>query len=475
MYAYLLVAVLAAAAALVRCADVDELVPISDVVPLVASNYTWINEQPLALVQYFTDNCGPCDELVPHYEITAIALKKQGIPTARFNCTAAPAVCAEAGITAVPSLQVARFGRLTELDVYPDVQRIIQHMSREAQPLLTHIADAAALREFAARDEFVLVGLVGDDDTASLSALTEYATVRRGHVLVGRGSAALARELGAPVPSALVLRTFDTPTAVHQPGESLTAPGLDAFVRGERVPLWREFDVSAQDHGLPLALYYTAQQGAEHESEMAALRAATQHLRSHMAFAWINATTGGDSAELLNLEAGQWPALAIVADGGRNKYTLQANVSPAAVAQFCAAFLHGELAATVRSAPPPAQQGVVKEVVASEFDAMVFADRVDVLLVLYHPDSAACRALDPKLESLAREYETKAAPVRIAKFDVSANDMPAHVGIDAEGMPAIVLKTGRDTLVPYAGALSEAALRHFIDEKRTNYIIHDEL
>ena len=473
MHVHLLIAVLAAA--LVWCADFGELVPVSDVVPLVASNYTWINEQPLALLQYYTDNCAPCEELVPHYEITAIALKKQGIPTARLNCTAAPEVCVQAGITAVPSLQVARFGQMTELDVYPDVQRIIQHMSREAQPLLTHIADTAALREFAALDEFVLVGLVGDEDTASLSALAEYAALRRGHIIVGRGSAALAQELGAPVPSALVLRTFDEPTAVHQPNEGLTAAGLDAFVRGERVPLWREFDVSAQDQGLPLALYYTAQMGAEHESEMAALRAATRHLRNHLAFAWINATTSGDSAVMLNLEAGQWPALAIVADGGRNKYTLQENVNPASVAQFCTAFLNGGLAATVRSAPPPAQQGVVKEVVASEFDAMVFADGVDVLLVLYRPDSAPCRALDPKLDSLAREYETKFVPVRIAKFDVSANDMPAHVGISAEGVPAIVLKTGRDTLVPYAGALSEAALRHFIDDERMSHIIHDEL
>lgn len=45
----------------------EEPVPVSDILKLTSANYTsWVEEQPLALVEYYIDDCEPCNMLSPH-------------------------------------------------------------------------------------------------------------------------------------------------------------------------------------------------------------------------------------------------------------------------------------------------------------------------------------------------------------------------------------------------------------------------
>lgn len=66
MHLYFVVLALAVLGVLCQVDD-DEPVPVSDVLKLTSANYTsWVKEQPLALVEYFIDDCEPCDMLLPH-------------------------------------------------------------------------------------------------------------------------------------------------------------------------------------------------------------------------------------------------------------------------------------------------------------------------------------------------------------------------------------------------------------------------
>ena len=365
-------------------------------------------------------------------------------------------------------------------------------LTSEALPLLTEIPNNEALGNFSAEDDFVLIGLIDEADTESRAALTEFATKRRGRVAVGIGGRSLAKEINMEMPAILALRVFDEPTALRIPQGSMTIEDLEVFFRGESVPRWNEYDMAAEyDPEIPLAIYYTDKSLEEHKEELALLRSATEPLHRLMIFTWINATISGIGAELHNLEVGKWPAFAIIVPQGdqHTKYTLQENVTPAAIAQFCQDFLRGEVAASVRSAEPPAEQGDVVEVVASEFSSHIFAEGLDVLFTLYRPGCSPCRELNGKLDNIAKDYIAQGLPVRIAKFNAEINDLPPTVGIKAEGVPALLLKTSVNTLIPYAGSLNEVSLRRFIEEngshvqparavtasEMTGNTVHDEL
>ena len=54
----------------------------------------------------------------------------QSIPTASVNCTQFTDVCVQSSVTTVPTLRVLRHGIGPELELYPDAQRIVQHMTR---------------------------------------------------------------------------------------------------------------------------------------------------------------------------------------------------------------------------------------------------------------------------------------------------------------------------------------------------------
>ncbi|WFD35481.1 protein disulfide-isomerase [Malassezia cuniculi] len=461
------VPILAAIGAFCQAGQEEPPVPVSDILTLTSANYTtWVDAQPLALVAYYVDDCEPCDMLRPHLEIAATAIKMQSVPTARINCSKDTQLCMGVGVVNVPTMRVLRHGKGSELELFPDAQRIVRHMTREAMPLLTEVKSKEDLGNFSAEDDFVLVGMFAADDDASRAALTEFAQTRRGKVAVGLAGEPLAKELEMQMPSLLAMRVFDEPAALH--GEkAFTVADIDSFYRGESVPIWHQYDMSTEyDPEVPLAIYYTDRVREDHKLDIAELRSATEHLQKSIIFTWINATIDGFGAELVNLEVGRWPGFVILVPHGdqHRKFTLQHGVTPESIALFCEEFLEGKVPMSVLSAMPPPEQGILIELVASEFDKYVYEDGMDVLLVLYRPGCAPCRLLNERLETVAADYASEDLPLRVAKFDVGANDLPPHVGINAEGVPAVILKTGVDTLVPYGGTVNEHTLRAFIEE-----------
>merc|ERR1711966_251639 len=111
------------------------------------------------------------------------------------------------------------------------------------------------------------------------------------------------------------------------------------------------------------------------------------------------------------------------------------------VEKFLADFKDGKLEPFLKSEEPPASNdGPVKVIVGSTFDAEVANGGKWVLLEAYAPWCGHCKKLMPVWEDLGEAFKESSGTVTIAKVDATANDLPKSLGI--KGFPTLLLFKG---------------------------------
>jgi protein disulfide-isomerase-like protein len=114
--------------------------------------------------------------------------------------------------------------------------------------------------------------------------------------------------------------------------------------------------------------------------------------------------------------------------------------------------------------PPASNDGPVKVIVGSTFDAEVANGGKWVLLEAYAPWCGHCKKLMPVWEDLGEAFKESSGTVTIAKVDATANDLPKSLGI--KGFPTLLLFKGDGTPpMDYSGERDYAALASFITKK----------
>jgi len=115
-------------------------------------------------------------------------------------------------------------------------------------------------------------------------------------------------------------------------------------------------------------------------------------------------------------------------------------VTAEALKKHFADYFDGSLKATTKSQAEPANNnGPVKVIVGTTFDAIALDDSKDVLVEFYAPWCGHCKSLAPKYETLGQDFSGDSNIV-IAKVDATENDTPAKV----EGFPTLIFYPAGD-------------------------------
>merc|ERR1712178_81342 len=130
--------------------------------------------------------------------------------------------------------------------------------------------------------------------------------------------------------------------------------------------------------------------------------------------------------------------------------------------------MDGKLKALITQSetPPEDNSGPVTILTAKTFDSLVDSQDKAVFTEFYAPWCGHCKALAPVWEELGTFVQEHAAgTVSIAKFDVTANQLPE--AYEVEGFPTLYLsvKGSRESPIQYDGGRELAGFVQFLVSK----------
>jgi protein disulfide-isomerase A1 len=240
----------------------------------------------------------------------------------------------------------------------------------------------------------------GNDSYPIPSEYLSYASTARDSYLFGQYTAPFLPILpsSAQLPAIILYKSFDEGHAVYPASDlsSLTAEDLAEFVKVNSIPLMDEISpenfASYADQGLPIAyLFVDPEDRKTQETAVEAIKPLAKEYKGSINFVYIDAIKFIDHGKSLNLPGDVWPAFVIQDLAAQTKFPMTGQVTEATVGEFVKRWLDGEIPASIKSAPIPATQGPVYQLVADGWDALFDDEEKDVFAEFFAPWCGYCR------------------------------------------------------------------------------------
>ncbi len=385
-----------------------------------------------------------------------------------------------AGVRGYPTLKMYR-GHTTEggLDYGGprEADGIVSYLTKQAGPASTKLASADAAAALTAAEDVVVFGVAPEGSAEQKAFLAVAQKMRDDFLFAHTADAALVLgggEAGAGA-HVVMVKKFDEPrVAVTDAATVGDETALSAWVAAHANPRVAKLDKDPKsraalkrvfDSPAPKLFLFTPPAPAD-KPLLEALDAAA---RAHPELKFVSADAGENEGALtyFGVEKDGVPALVIqdASAGAKEKKYVKPSAGAADIEAFIAAFAAGELTATVKSEPVPADDGTgVTTLVAKNFDAIVApanAAGKTILLEFYAPWCGHCKSLAPIYEKVGAHFLSR-DDVIVAKMDATANDV-MDSRFDVKGFPTLYLQTAAGEVLPYSGERTEEALIKFIE------------
>merc|ERR1711939_477442 len=406
----------------------------SDVIDLTKDSFAATAGGSLSLIEFFAPWCGHCKALAPHYEEAATILKDEGITLAKVDCTAEAELCSANGVSGYPTLKVFRNGDVADYGGTRKTDGIVSYMRKQSLPAVSDVT-ADNHDEFKEADEIVVVGYFDAADEMNKAVFTGVAEAHRDDYLFGISTDSAAAA-GVKAPTVVLYKKFDE--GRNDIAGDVEPEGLTDFIREHAVPVLDEISpenfATYAESGLPLAYIFVEATDPKRESLVKELEPVAREHKGKINFVWIDATKFADHGKSLNLNPGKWPAFAI----------------------------QSEPVPTVQDEP-------VYVLVADEWDKVVGDESKDLFVEFYAPWCGHCKRLKPIWDELGEKYADVRSKLMIAKFEATANDVPASAGFRVTGFPTIKFRpAGSKRWLSYQGDRSLENLVDFVESNAVN-------
>lgn len=429
--------------------------------------------QPV-LVEFFAPWCGHCKKLAPEYESAADSLKAQNIKLASVDCTVEKEICEKLVIKGYPTLAVFREGKEVAKYQGPrEAAAIVKFMKKQAAPAVTQISNSDDLKKFRDSDDAVVVGFFKDPKSeASKIFATLAENLRTDH------SFAAMSEIPSPYKDGQIylFKKFDEGEVAFS--EKLSVENLAKFVARESIPLTAEIGPENYakyiDSAIPMAYFFYADE-KQRDQYTAILQAAAKSVKGKVNVVFINGALYGQHTEVLNLSK-EWPAFAIhdMTKDLKFPFAKTEKITVESLTKHLEGFVAGTLKPSFKSEPIPKEDSSQAiKLVHDNFDTIAMDKKKDVLVEIHAPWCNICEGFIPEYEQLAKDVAAKASDkFVIAKFDGTANDIPASLNFRLEHFPTFkLIKSGTNEVISYEGDITYNNLAEFLQEKAGNKIV----
>jgi protein disulfide-isomerase A1 len=437
----------------------------SEVAVLSAATFdAHIAANEVTLVEFYAPWCGHCKQLAPEYDKASIELS--GVASlAKVDCTEHRELCSKYEVQGFPTIKLFRNDGADpqDYDQARSAAAIVKFMQKQKQAAYTTLTTASQVTDAANKDGISVIAYIPAADQAAIDVFVSVARSLRNDY---EFSLVTDSALGVTSAPRIVLhRKFDAPTVTY--GGSVSVDGVSTWVRTNAFPLVGEIGPENYqkyvERALPLAWLFLHKENDQ--AVLAAAKEVAPEFASSLSIVWLDGVRWADHGKTFGLN-GATPGVVIEDRTSRKNYVLpqtgEAVVNAAALRAHFAAFVSGTLTATLKSeAVPESNDGPVKTIVGTTFDAIVNDATKDVLVEFYAPWCGHCKTLAPKYEKLGEMFASDASIV-IAKVDATENDTPA----DIKGFPTLMLYSAnaKDAPVTYNGDRTEQAMAKWLRE-----------
>lgn len=326
----------------------------------------------------------------------------------------------------------------------------------------------AALKEKVEKDKFTIAFFGANlDDALYNEAHVKLSDSEEKAGFVHTFDADCAKEYGASQPSIVFFRQFEEKSVVYS--GAADKDSLLAFIKPLMVPTVFSFTEDEIDavFGQQQDCVFLFRKEEDGESDFQKnFEAAATALKGKMLFAYSGSANQiqGKLAEFMGVNDEDYPSVRILRPADMKKFVADfaaKDLSTEKIDAFITGVKDGSIKPHLKSAAVPETQGVVYDVVGTEFEKVVKDPTKDVLVKFYAPWCGHCKKLAPVWEELGEAYKDRDDLI-IAKFDATANEAE---GVEIRGYPTLKWypkgnKEGED----YGGERDLESFKKFIDE-----------
>jgi protein disulfide-isomerase A1 len=434
-----------------------------------------LKAHPFVVAEFYAPWCGHCKTLAPEYEKAAAELDAgaTGIKLVKVDATedANKALAEKYGVKGFPTLKIFKGGKGEPADAVDyagprEAAGIVSHLTKLAGPASALVADAKALAAAKEAHDVVVVGVFKSAKDAAFKAFEAAGDrLRDDAAFLHTFDAALVP--GAAAPSIVLHKKYDEPTATFE-GKADDTAAIVSFVDAATEPELVELDQTPRMKKVLAKVFQSDEPkllafvGADHK-KAADFRAALIAAKAvgGASILLVDPVANGGAVQFFGLTDADLPALAVHAPKANAKY-IKAKAAAKDVKAFLAAFSAGKLSPHVKSETPPKKNdGPVVVATANTFEKLVLTPKGATAVVkFYAPWCGHCKTLAPIWDKLGEAFKADKKVV-VAKYDMTANDLPPGSKFEVKGFPTIVLfKDGKHTT--YTGERTEEAIAAFV-------------
>jgi len=473
-------------------ADPNWKPPPSAVMKLTQDNFTkTAKTKDLMLVYFYAPWCKHCKQLEPEMEGAATELEGWGITVAKVDGTREKELADQYNVAGWPTLKMFRRGRVYEYNGPREKQNIIDFMKEQNKLPSTEKTHMLGITNNMDRLETTVVGYFKGKSDLYDEFVVAANEMRGSYRFMHTFDEEIAKSFNVPPDTVAIYQPeiywteFENKTYTLSK-KSATYKEIIQFIRKNSIPLVGQRTKTNMHFKYPekpiIVLYYDVNYDHQFVKDTQFIRKKIVEIAKHftdsnLKFAVSNEDEFEDELKALGLEdSGADVNVACYTDKQKFRMEPVDDFESSDLAKFIEDLRTGKVKPYMKSMPVPKnQEGVIRKVVAHNYDEEIHKVKKDAVMFFYAPWCGHCKEFDPVFKKVAKKMLKNNENIVFGKMDGSANDIP-YMFPPLKGFPSVFFVSAYEKYDPilYQGDRTYKSVKDWINRHSSIFLTDEE-
>jgi len=466
--------------------------PPSAVLKLTQDNFTkTAKAKDLMLVWFYAPWCKHCKQLEPEMEGAANELDGWGVTIAKVDGTREKELADQYNVAGWPTLKMFRKGRVYEYNGPREKQNIIDFMKEQNKLPSTEKTHMLGITNNMDRLETTVVGFFNGKSDLYDEFVVAANEMRGSYRFMHTFDQEIAKSFNVPADTVAIYQPeiywteFENKTYTLSK-KSGTYKEIIQFIRKNSIPLVGQRTKQNMNFKYPekpiIVLYYDVNYDHQFLKDTQFIRKKIVEIAKHftdsnLKFAISNEDEFEDELKSLGLEdSGADVNVACYTDKQKFRMEPVDDFESSDLAQFIEDLRTGKVKPYMKSMPiPKKQEGVIRKVVAHNYDEEIHKLKKDAVMFFYAPWCGHCKEFDPIYKKVAKKMLKNNENIVFGKMDGSSNDIP-YMFPPLKGFPSVFFVSAYEKYDPilYQGDRTYKSVKDWINRHSSIFLTEEE-